>query len=100
MFVRIQKTNEKKRDVMKIEIYKERDIPMFSVDGEIFVYDDYALNTLALTLIDNKYDGITSVEVLLLDNELIGIKNVIDKLVDEIFKSDKSYEEFMKDLGE
>lgn len=85
---------------MKIEIYKERDIPMFSVDGELFAYDDYALNTLALTLIDNKYDGITGVEVILHDPDLIGIKNVIDKLVDEILNSDKTYEEFMKDLGE
>ena len=41
---------------MKIEIYKEQDIPMFSVDGELFAYDDYALNNLALMLIDNKYE--------------------------------------------
>ena len=70
---------------MKIEIYKE---------------DDYALNNLALMLIDNKYDGITGVEIKLLDEDLIGIKNVIEKLVDEINSSDKTYEEFMKDLGE
>ncbi len=85
---------------MKIEIYKEQDIPMFSVDGELFAYDDYALNNLALMLIDNKYDGITGVEIKLLDEDLIGIKNVIEKLVDEINSSDKTYEEFMKDLGE
>lgn len=85
---------------MKIEIYKEQDIPMFSVDGELFVYDDYALNNLALMLIDNKYDGITGVEIKLLDEDLIGIKNVIEKLVEEINSSDKTYEEFMKDLGE
>ncbi len=85
---------------MKIEIYKEQNIPMFSVDGELFVYDDYALNNLALTLIDNKYDGITGVEVKLLDEDLVGIKNVIEKLIEEINSSDKTYEEFMKDLGE
>lgn len=85
---------------MKIEIYKEQDIPMFSVDGELFAYDDYALNNLALMLIDNKYDGITGVEIKLLDENLIGIKNVIEKLVEEINSSDKTYEEFMKDLGE
>ncbi len=85
---------------MKIEIYKEQDIPMFSVDGELFAYDDYALNNLALMLIDNKYDGITGVEIKLLDEDLIGIKNVIEKLVEEINSSDKTYEEFMKDLGE
>lgn len=85
---------------MKIEIYKEQDIPMFSVDGELFAYDDYALNNLALTLIDNKYDGITGVEIKLLDEDLIGIKNVIEKLVEEINSSDKTYEEFMKELGE
>ena len=85
---------------MKIEIYKEQNIPMFSVDGELFVYDDYALNNLALTLIDNKYDGITGIEVKLLDEDLVGIKNVIEKLIDEINSSDKTYEEFMKDLGE
>ena len=85
---------------MKIEIYKEQDIPMFSVDGELFAYDDYALNNLALMLIDNKYDGITGVEINLLDEDLIGIKNVIEKLVEEINSSDKTYEEFMKDLGE
>ena len=85
---------------MKIEIYKEQDIPMFSVDGELFAYDDYALNNLALMLIDNKYDGITGVEIKLLDEDLIGIKNVIEKLVDKINSSDKTYEEFMKDLGE
>ena len=85
---------------MKIEIYKEQDIPMFSVDGELFAYDDYALNNLALMLIDNKYDEITGVEIKLLDEDLIGIKNVIEKLVDEINSSDKTYEEFMKDLGE
>lgn len=85
---------------MKIEIYKEQNIPMFSVDGELFVYDDYALNNLALTLIDNKYDGITGIEVKLLDEDLVGIKNVIEKLIEEINSSDKTYEEFMKDLGE
>ncbi len=85
---------------MKIEIYKEQDIPMFSIDGELFAYDDYALNNLALMLIDNKYDGITGVEIKLLDEDLIGIKNVIEKLVEEINSSDKTYEEFMKDLGE
>ena len=85
---------------MKIEIYKERDLPMISVDGELFNYDDYALNTIALAIIDNKYDGITSVETVLKDDDLIGIKNTIDKLAEEILKSDKSYEEFMKDLGE
>ena len=85
---------------MKIEIYKEQDIPMCSVDGELFAYDDYALNNLALMLIDNKYDGITGVEIKLLDEDLIGIKNVIEKLVEEINSSDKTYEEFMKDLGE
>lgn len=85
---------------MKIEIYKEQDIPMFSVDGELFAYDDYALNNLALMLIDNKYDGITGVEIKLLDEDLIGIKNVIEKLVEEINSSDKTYEEFMKNLGE
>ena len=85
---------------MKIEIYKEQDIPMFSVDGELFAYDDYALNNLALMLIDNKYDGITGVEIKLLDEDLIGIKNVIEKLVEDINSSDKTYEEFMKDLGE
>ena len=85
---------------MKIEIYKERDLPMISVDGELFNYDDYALQNLALTIIDNKYDGITGVEVVLLDESLIGIKRTIDKLVDEILNSDKTYEEFMKDLGE
>ncbi len=85
---------------MKIEIYKERDLPMISVDGELFNYDDYALQNLALTIIDNKYDGITGVEVVLLDDSLIGIKRTIDKLVDEILTSDKTYEEFMKDLGE
>ena len=85
---------------MKIEIYKERDLPMISVDGELFNYDDYALQNLALTIIDNKYDGITGVEVVLLDDSLIGIKRTIDKLVDEILNSDKTYEEFMKDLGE
>ena len=85
---------------MKIEIYKEQDIPMFSVDGELFAYDDYALNNLALMLIDNKYDGITGVEIKLLDEDLIGIKNVIDKLFEEINSSDKTYDEFMKDLGE
>lgn len=85
---------------MKIEIYKEQDIPMFSIDGELFAYDDYALNNLALMLIDNKYDGITGVEINLLDEDLIGIKNVIEKLVEEINSSDKTYEEFMKDLGE
>ena len=85
---------------MKIEIYKERDLPMISVDGELFNYDDYALQNLALTIIDNKYDGITGVDVVLLDESLIGIKRTIDKLVDEILNSDKTYEEFMKDLGE
>ncbi len=85
---------------MKIEIYKEQDIPVFSIDGELFAYDDYALNNLALMLIDNKYDGITGVEIKLLDEDLIGIKNVIEKLVEEINSSDKTYEEFMKDLGE
>ena len=85
---------------MKIEIYKEQDIPMFSVDGELFAYDDYALNNLALMLIDNKYDGITGIEVKLLDEDLVGIKNVIEKLIEEINSSDKTYEEFMKDLGE
>lgn len=85
---------------MKIEIYKEQNIPMFSVDGELFVYDDYALNNLALTLIDNKYDGVTGIEVKLLDEDLVGIKNVIEKLIEEINSSDKTYEEFMKDLGE
>ena len=67
---------------------------------QVFAYDDYALNNLALMLIDNKYDGITGVEIKLLDEDLIGIKNVIEKLVDEINSSDKTYEEFMKDLGE
>ena len=85
---------------MKIEIYKDRELPMISVDGELYNYDDYALQTLALTLIDNKYDGITGVEVILLDDSLIGIKRTVDKLVDEILNSDKTYEEFMKDLGE
>ena len=85
---------------MKIEIYKDRDLPMVSVDGELYNYDDYALNTIALLIIDNKYDGITSVETVLKDEELIGIKKTIDKLADEILKSNKSYEEFMKDLGE
>lgn len=85
---------------MKIEIYKDRDLPMISVDGELFNYDDYALQNLALTIIDNKYDGINSVDVVLLDDSLIGIKNTIEKLADEILNSDKTYEEFMKDLGE
>lgn len=85
---------------MKIEIYKEQDIPMLSVDGELYAYDDYALNTLALTLIDNKYDGIRAVDIVLYDEDLVGIKNVIEKLVNEINESDKTYEEFMKDLGE
>ena len=85
---------------MKIEIYKDRDLPMISIDGELFNYDDYALQSLALMLIDNKYDGITGVDVVLLDEDLIGIKRTIDKLVDEILTSDKTYEEFMKDLGE
>ena len=85
---------------MKIEIYKDRELPMVSIDGELYNYDDYALNTIALAIIDNKYDGITSVETVLKDDDLIGIKNTIDKLAEEILKSDKSYEEFMKDLGE
>ena len=85
---------------MKIEIYKDRDLPMVSIDGELYNYDDYALNTIALAIIDNKYDGILSVETVLKDDELIGIKNTIDKLADEIINSDKTYEEFMKDLGE
>ncbi len=85
---------------MKIEIYKERDLPMISIDGELFVYDDYSLNQLALMLIDNKYDGIKAVDVILHDEELIGIKKVVDKLITEIADSDKTYEEFMKDLGE
>ena len=85
---------------MKIEIYKERDLPMISVDGELYNYDDYALQNLALTIIDNKFDGITGVEVILLNDDLIGIKRTIEKLADEILSSDKTYEEFMKDLGE
>ena len=85
---------------MKIEIYKDRDLPMVSIDGELYNYDDYALNTIALAIIDNKYDGILSVETVLKDDDLIGIKNTIDKLADEIIKSNKTYEEFMKDLGE
>lgn len=85
---------------MKIEIYKEQDIPILSIDGELFSYDDYALNNLALTLIDNKYDGIRGIEVVLHDKDLIGIKKVVEKLADEIMNSDKTYEEFMKDLGE
>lgn len=85
---------------MKIEIYKEQDIPMVSVDGELFAYDDYFLRELALMLIDNKYDGINSALVVLHDDELVGIKNVVDKLITEIFNSDKTYEEFMKELGE
>lgn len=85
---------------MKIEIYKDRDLPMISVDGELYNYDDYALQTLALTIIDNKYDGITAVEVILKDESLVGIKNTIDKLVTEIYESNKTYEEFMKDLSE
>ena len=31
---------------MKIEIYKEQDIPMFSVDGELFAYDDYLIRDI------------------------------------------------------
>ena len=85
---------------MKIEIYKDRDLPMLSIDGELYNYDDYALRTIALMIIDNKYDGITSVETILRDDSLIGIKKTIDKLVSEIMDSDKTYEEFMKELGE
>ena len=85
---------------MKIEIYKDRDLPMLSIDGELYNYDDYALRTIALMIIDNKYDGITSVETILKDDDIIGIKKTIDKLVSEILDSDKTYEEFMKELGE
>ena len=85
---------------MKIEIYKDRDLPMVSIDGELYNYDDYALRTIALMIIDNKYDGIHAVETVLKDDSLIGIKNTIDKLVKEIIESDKTYEEFMKELGE
>ena len=85
---------------MKIEIYKDRDLPMLSIVGELYNYDDYALRTIALMIIDNKYDGITSVETILRDDSLIGIKKTIDKLVSEIMDSDKTYEEFMKELGE
>ena len=85
---------------MKIEIYKDRDLPMISIDGELYNYDDYALRTIALTIIDNKFDGICTVETILKDDELVGIKKTIDKLVNEILDSDKTYEEFMKDLGE
>ena len=85
---------------MKIEIYKDRDLPMLSIDGELYNYDDYALREIALMLIDNKYDGITSVETILLDDDLIGIKKTIDKLVSEIIESNKTYEEFMKDFDE
>ena len=73
---------------------------MLSIDGELYNYDDYALREIALMLIDNKYDGITSVETILLDDDLIGIKKTIDKLVSEITDSDKTYEEFMKDFDE
>ena len=85
---------------MKIEIYKDRDLPMLNIDGELYNYDDYALRSIALMLIDNKYDGIVAVETILKDTDLIGIKKTIDKLVDEIIDSDKTYEEFMKDFEE
>ena len=85
---------------MKIEIYKDRELPMLSIDGELYNYDDYALRTIALMIIDNKYDGINAVETILKDDDLIGIKKTIDKLVLEILDSNKTYEDFMKDFEE